>query len=136
MMRPRTAERMHLGVRSLLTLLSVIAIAIASPALVQSTSQRPEKPTGSPRITGRVLARDNGAPLRRAHVQDPLSFFVEIEPLRSTFFTGDHFSVNVFSNRSQLANFVEVEIVAGDRVLLSHHLVVQMTRRVIRRQTP
>ena len=61
-MRPR--------VRSLLTLLSLSAVAIASPALAQSTPQRPEpQPTGSARITGRVLARDNGAPVRRAHVR-------------------------------------------------------------------
>ena len=74
-MRPR--------VRSLLALLSVSAVAIANPALAQpalsdrsvaraegSTPQRPERqPTGSARITGRVLAMDNGAPVRRAHVR-------------------------------------------------------------------
>jgi Carboxypeptidase regulatory-like domain len=57
-------------VRSLLALLSVSAVAIASPALAQSTPQRPEpQPTGSARITGRVLASDNGKPVRRAHVR-------------------------------------------------------------------
>lgn len=71
-----------------------------------------------------------------AHVPDPLSFFVEIEPARSTFFTGERFSVNVFSNRAELTNLVEVEILAGDRVVLSHHLVVQMPRNVTRRQMP
>lgn len=71
-----------------------------------------------------------------SHVQDPVSFFVEIEPARSTFFTGDPLSVNVFSNRADLANFVEVEILAGDRVVLSSQLVVQLTRQVVRRQTP
>ena len=56
-------------VRSLLTLLSLSAVAIASPALAQSAAQRDEpQPTGTARITGRVLARDNGAPVRRAHV--------------------------------------------------------------------
>lgn len=61
-MRPR--------VRSLLALLSLSAVAIASPSLAQSTPQRPEpQPTSSARITGRVLARDNGAPVRRAHVR-------------------------------------------------------------------
>ncbi len=56
--------------RSLLALLSVSAVAIASPALAESTPQRPEsQPTGSARITGRVLARDNGAPVRRARVR-------------------------------------------------------------------
>ena len=61
-MRPR--------VRSLLALVSLSAVAIASPALAQSTPQRPEpQPTGSARITGRVVARDNGAPVRRAHVR-------------------------------------------------------------------
>jgi hypothetical protein len=63
-------ERMRPRVGSLLTLLSLSAVAIASPALAQSTPQRPEpQPTGSARITGRVLARDNGAPVRRAHVR-------------------------------------------------------------------
>jgi uncharacterized GH25 family protein len=57
-------------VRSLLALLSVSAVAIASPPLAQITPQRPEpQPTGSARITGRVLASDNGKPVRRAHVR-------------------------------------------------------------------
>lgn len=61
-MRPR--------MRSLVTLLSLGALAIASPALAQDTPQRSEpQPTGSARITGRVLARDNGAPVRRAQVR-------------------------------------------------------------------
>jgi hypothetical protein len=82
-MRPR--------VRRLLTLLSLCAVAIASPALAQSTPQRPEpQPTGSAHITGRVLARDNGAPVRRAHIglsgvpagtpsADPRSAYVQRE---------------------------------------------------------
>ena len=57
-------------VASLLALLSLSVVAIASPALAQSTPQRPEpQPTGSARITGRVLANDNGAPVRRAHLR-------------------------------------------------------------------
>jgi Carboxypeptidase regulatory-like domain len=48
-------------VRPFLALLSLSAVAIA---------RRPEpQPTGSARITGRVLAMDNGAPVRRALVR-------------------------------------------------------------------
>lgn len=60
---------MRRRVRRLLVLLSLTAAAIGRPALAQSTPPRPEPQlTGSARITGRVLARDNGAPVRRAHV--------------------------------------------------------------------
>ena len=53
-----------------LALLSLSAAPIASPARAQSTTQRPDpQPTGSARITGRVLAEDNGAPVRRAVVR-------------------------------------------------------------------
>ena len=70
MPRLPTGERMRPRVRSLLALLSMSAVTIASPALAQNTAQRPEpQPTGSARITSRVLARDNGAPVRRAHVR-------------------------------------------------------------------
>jgi hypothetical protein len=72
--------------------------------------------------------------LSRAHAQDPLSFFVEIEPARSTFFMGDALTVNVFSNRGQLVNPVQVEILAGDRVVRSDGLFVQMSGREIRRR--
>ena len=55
-------------VASLLALLSLSAVA--GPALAQNAPQRPEpQPTGSARITGRVVASDNGAPVRRAHVR-------------------------------------------------------------------
>jgi hypothetical protein len=79
------AERMRPRVRRLLVALSVSAVAIASPALAQSSPQRPEpQPTGSARITGRVLARDNGAPVRRTHVRlsgspGPKSAYVQRE---------------------------------------------------------
>ena len=57
-------------VRSLVGLLSLSVVAIVSPALAQSAPQRPEpQPTGSARITGRVQAWDNGAPVRHAHVR-------------------------------------------------------------------
>lgn len=53
-----------------LALLSLSAAPIASPARAQSTTQHSDpQPTGSARITGRVLAVDNGAPVRRAHVR-------------------------------------------------------------------
>jgi hypothetical protein len=71
-----------------------------------------------------------------SHAQDPLSFFVEVEPARSTFFTGDSLTVNVFSNRGQLVNPVQVEILAGDRVVRSDGLFVQMPGGEIRRQMP
>ncbi len=61
---------MRRRVRSLLALLSLSAVAIAGPALAQSTPQPPEpQPTGAARITGRVLARDDGAAVRRAAVR-------------------------------------------------------------------
>ena len=61
-------ERISPRVRKLLALLAVSAVAIARPAL--ATPQRPEpQPTGSARITGRVLASDNGTPVRRARVR-------------------------------------------------------------------
>ena len=47
--------------------LSLSAVAIAGPALAQSGPQDPQ-PTGSARILGRVVSRDNGSPVRRAHV--------------------------------------------------------------------
>ena len=47
--------------------LSLSAVAIARPALAQSGPQDPQ-PTGSARILGRVVSRDNGSPVRRAHV--------------------------------------------------------------------
>src|SRR5687767_8272185 len=50
-----------------------------------------------------------------ADAQDSPGFFVEIEPARSTFFTGDHFSVRVLSTRGELAHFIDVEILAEDR---------------------
>jgi hypothetical protein len=54
----------------LMALLSLSAAPIASLARAQSTAQPPEShPTGSARITGRLLAEDNGAPVRRAHVR-------------------------------------------------------------------
>ena len=57
-------------VRSLLAPLVLSALATASPALAQSTAPRPEpQPTGTAHITGRVLAKDNGAPVRRARVR-------------------------------------------------------------------
>ena len=60
---------MRIRVRSLFALLSMIVVAIAGPALAQSAPQRSEpQPTGSARITGRVLAKDNNAPVRRASV--------------------------------------------------------------------
>jgi hypothetical protein len=50
--------------------LTLLSLTIASPALAQSGPQRPDpQPTGSGRITGRVVARDNGAAVRRAHVR-------------------------------------------------------------------
>jgi len=55
-------------VRSILVLTWMSALAIARPALAQTPPQQPE-PAGSARITGRVLARDNGAPVRRAVVR-------------------------------------------------------------------
>jgi hypothetical protein len=52
-----------------LALLS-LSLAIASPALAQGAPQPPAtQPTGSARISGRVVAADNGAPVRRAHVR-------------------------------------------------------------------
>ena len=64
----RSAERMRPRVANELALLSLSAIA--GSALAQNAPQRPEpQPTGSARITGRVLATDNGAPVRRAHVR-------------------------------------------------------------------
>ena len=64
------AKRLRPRVRRLFVLISVSAVAIASPAFSQNTPQRPEpQPTGSARITGRVLASDNGAPVRRARVR-------------------------------------------------------------------
>lgn len=56
-------------VRTLLALVSMSAVAIASPALAQNTPQREPQRTGSARITGRVLAKDNRAPIRRAYVR-------------------------------------------------------------------
>lgn len=54
----------------MLALLAVSAVAIASPALAQSAPQPPEpQPTGSARITGQVLAKDNRAAVRRAYVR-------------------------------------------------------------------
>src|SRR5262245_65507058 len=70
MLRLRFGERIRPRVACALALLSLRAVAIAGPALAQSTPQRPEpQPVGSARIAGRVLARDNGAPVRRAHVR-------------------------------------------------------------------
>ena len=70
MPRLRIAGPVCPRVASFLAVLSLIAVAIASPALAQSAPQRPEpQPTGSARVTGRVLARDNSAPVRRAHVK-------------------------------------------------------------------
>ena len=58
------------SVATLLALLSLSAVAIVSPSLAQSAPQRSElQPTGSARITGRVVASDNGAPVRRAQVR-------------------------------------------------------------------
>ena len=51
MPRLPTGERMRPRVRSLLALLSVSAVVIASPTFAQNTPQRPEpQPTGSARI--------------------------------------------------------------------------------------
>ena len=79
------SERIRSRVRKLLAVLAVSAVPIASPALAQSMPQRPEpQPTGSARISGRVLARDNGAPVKRAHVRlsgnpGPKSAYVQRE---------------------------------------------------------
>lgn len=64
--------------------------------------------------------------------QDPSSFFVEIEPARSVFFTGDEIIVHIFANRPELANPVHVEFLAGDRVVHSRHGLVAATRSVLR----
>lgn len=53
----------------LMVLIGVTSVAIAMPARAQGTPQRPQlQYVGSARITGRVLAQDNGAPVRRARV--------------------------------------------------------------------
>ena len=54
----------------LLALLVSSAIAIATPALAQSTPSRSEpQPEGFARLTGRVVARNDGAPVRRVLVR-------------------------------------------------------------------
>lgn len=60
---------MPLRVRSVLALLIWSAIAIVRPAVAQSTAAPEPQPTGTARISGRVLAKDNGAPVRRARVR-------------------------------------------------------------------
>ena len=53
-----------------LALLSLSAASIASPAHAQTTTKNSApQPTGSARITGRVLASDDGRPVRRAGVR-------------------------------------------------------------------
>jgi hypothetical protein len=53
-----------------LALLSLTAVPIARPALAQSPPQHPDpQPTGSARISGRVSAVDDGAPVRRGFVR-------------------------------------------------------------------
>lgn len=56
--------------RAVLALCFLSAITLARPAAAQNTPQGTSpQPTGSAQITGRVLARDNGAPVRRAVVR-------------------------------------------------------------------
>jgi hypothetical protein len=70
MLRLPKREQTRPRVRSLLALLALSAVANANPTLAQTATQRSEpQPTGSARISGRVLARDDGAPVRRAHVR-------------------------------------------------------------------
>jgi hypothetical protein len=68
--------------------------------------------------------------------QDPASFFVEIEPARSTFFSGDYFTIRVVSDRGELANFVDLEILSEERVVWSHPLIVSANARVVRKARP
>src|SRR5512138_1805760 len=70
MPRLQITERMRPQVARLLALVSLSVVGTASPAFTQTTPQPPEtQPIGSARITGRVLATDSGAPVRRAHVR-------------------------------------------------------------------
>ena len=70
MPRPQITQPIRLQVVRLLALVSLSVVGTASPSLTQSTSQPPEtQPTGSARISGRVVAEDNDAPVRRAHIR-------------------------------------------------------------------
>lgn len=70
MPRLQITERMRPQVARLLALVSLSVVGTASPAFTQTTPQPPEtQPIGSARITGRVLAADSGAPVRRAQVR-------------------------------------------------------------------
>ena len=67
--RWRITEDARAHVARVLTLLS-LSVAIAGPAFSQSAPQSPgAERTNTARISGRVLAQDNGVPIRRAHVR-------------------------------------------------------------------
>jgi len=55
-----------------ITILIVIAVASAAAASQQAADDQP-LPTGSSRLTGRVIAADNGQPVRGAYVTIPLA---------------------------------------------------------------
>jgi hypothetical protein len=62
--------RIRPRVAAFLLFLSMSAASIAGPADAQSTTRDPDpQPAGSARITGRVLASDDGRPVRRAVVR-------------------------------------------------------------------
>ena len=66
----RAATRIRAQVAIFLALISLSVAPIAIPAMAQSTAQHSDPQlTGSARITGRVSALDNDAPVRRALVK-------------------------------------------------------------------
>jgi hypothetical protein len=74
-----------------------------------------------------------GRPMSTA--QDPVSFFVEIEPPRLVFFTGDAITVHIYANRPGLVN-VHVEFLAEDRIVQSTRGLVAATKHVLRNGVP
>lgn len=69
MPRLQIPERTRPRLVRVLAFVWLSVIAISTPALTQNTPQAAETaPTDFARITGRVLAQDNGAPVRRARV--------------------------------------------------------------------
>ena len=81
-----------------------------------------------------ALAYLPGPPMSAA--QESVSFFVEIEPARSVFFTGDEIVVHIYADRPELANPVHVELLAGDRVVRSIQGMVAAARTVRRNGVP
>jgi hypothetical protein len=81
------------------------------------------------------LAVTLGGPIQ-ADAHAPVSFFVQIEPARSVFFSGDYVDVHIYANPGELANFVDLEILDGDRVVWSTHVFVAATRGVVRNGLP